>query len=114
MVSLPPCSEQGAMSPATVGGKVKQRPGDSSQLMEVASLPTPLKGPHLETTGIWVGAALTTVHVLYPGIYQLLSHPPSCQSPMAPDEVGEDYQTYFIDEVDRLGGKWVCSASHCC
>lgn len=70
--------------------------------MEVASLPTPVRAPHLETTGIWVGAALTTLHVLYPGIYQLLSHPPSCQSPVAPDEVGEDYQTYFIDEADRL------------
>ena len=70
--------------------------------MEVASLPTPLRAPHLDTTGIWVGVALTMVHVLYPGIYQVLSHPASHQSPIARDEVGEDYQTYFIDEVDRL------------
>lgn len=80
--------------------------------MEVASLPTPLRGPHLETTGISVGVALTTVHVLYPGIYQLLSHPPSCQSPIAPDEVGEDYQTYFIDEVDRLREANGCAQRH--
>ena len=48
----------------------------------------------------WV--ALTTMHVQCLGAYQLLSHSAFCQSPIAPNEVGEDYQTYFIDEVDRL------------